>query len=102
MRMVGFDIFAATPEQAGDCKVWAENWPSVMFFRNFCQTQWRYVAGMGGGMATGLDHTAVVSDLRTLRLPRKDFDRVFGDVRVMELAALKTMSERQAAQTPQR
>ena len=97
MRMVGFDIFAPTSSQTRDCKVWRENWPSVMFFNDFCQTQWRYVAGMGGGMATGLDHTAVISSLRTLRLPRKDFDRIFSDVRVMEVAALKAMGQRASA-----
>lgn len=70
-------------------EVWAENWEAVSFFLEFCRSQWR--AGMGG--ATGLDYTAVIASLRTLRLPRERFDEVFADVRVMEHAALQEMGK---------
>lgn len=73
---------------AHDCiEVWPENWQSVNFFMEFCRTQWR--TGMGG--ATGLDYTAVLACLRTLRLGRERADEVFADVRVMEAAALEAM-----------
>lgn len=77
--------------QAGQAEhtveVWAENVASVNFFLEYCGTQWR--AGMGG--ATGLDYTAVIASLRTLRLGRERFDEVFADVRLMERAALNVM-----------
>lgn len=92
--MVGFNIFAPPPVKDRNCKVWRENWRSVLFFSNFCQTQWRYVGGMGGVMATGLDHTAVLADLRTLRLQQEDFDGLYADVRLMEHEALKVMSKK--------
>lgn len=95
MRMVGFDIFAPTKQQLRDCKVWRENWESVLFFAHHCGTQWRYVGvGMGGAMATGLDYTAVLAALRTLRLPKDRFEEVYADVRVMERAALTVMNDR--------
>lgn len=71
-------------------EVWEENWQSVSFFLEFCGTQWR--SGMGG--ATGLDYTAVIASLRTLRFPRERFDEVFADVRTMEHAALAAMADR--------
>lgn len=71
-------------------EVWEENWQSVSFFLDYCATQWR--TGMGG--ATGLDYTAVIASLRTLRLGRERFDEVFADVRVMESAALEAMAKK--------
>ena len=98
MRMVGFDIFAPTMQQLQDCKVWEENWQSVMFFAEYCGTQWQHVgvSGMAGValLATGLNHASVIASLRTLRLPRKRFDEIFADVRIMERAALKVLNER--------
>ncbi len=91
MRMVGLDIFAR-PEPIRNCKVWRENWPSVMFFERYCSTQWRYVAGATALAATGLDHTAVLADLRILRLLRTEHDRIYRDVLVMERAALAEMA----------
>lgn len=71
-------------------EVWAENMEAVAFFLEYCRTQWR--VGFNG--PTGLDHTAVISSLRTLRLPRDRFDEVFGDVRVMERAGLEEMAKK--------
>lgn len=73
---------------ASEIGVWPENWQSVGFFMDYCRTQWR--VGMGG--ATGLDYTAVLACLRTLRLGRERSDELFADVRVMEAAALEAMS----------
>lgn len=99
MRMVGFDIFAPTQQQVKDFEVWEENWDSVMFFAEFCGTQWVYVGvpgGMGGGalLATGLNHASVLASLRTLRLPRARFDEVYADIRVMERAALEAINSK--------
>lgn len=71
--------------------VWPENWESVAFFMDYCRTQWR--VGMGG--ATGLDYSAVLTCLRTLRLGRERTDEVFADVRTMESAALAAMASKQ-------
>ena len=97
--LVGFDIFAPTKQQLKDCKVWRENWQSVMFFTEYCGTQWVYVgvpAGMGGGalLATGLNHASALASLRTLRLPKARFDEVYTDVRVMERAALESINSK--------
>lgn len=70
-------------------EVWPDNWPTWAFWCDFASTQWR--VGING--PTGLDHTAVIADLRTLRLPRKDFDELFADVRMMERLALTAMRE---------
>ena len=76
-------------------EVWEENWPAVIFFSRL-STQWRY-GGMGS--CTGLDYTAVLALLRTLRLPRAEADALFEDVQTMERAALAEMSERQASES---
>lgn len=52
-------------------------------------TQWR----VGAGGATGLDYTAVLAVIRSLRLPRARADELFADVRIMERAALEKMRE---------
>lgn len=75
--------------QANLVEVWEENAQSVAFFNDYCGTQWR--AGISG--ATGLDYTAVIASLRTLRLKQERFDEVFADVRVMERAALAEMNK---------
>lgn len=76
---------------ANEIGVWPENWQSVHFFMDYCRTQWRS-GGMGG--ATGLDYTAVLACLRTMRLGRERADEVFADVRVMEAAALGAMASK--------
>lgn len=70
--------------------MWEENWPSVLFFSRL-ETQWRR-AGMAGAR-TGLDYTAVLTLLRTLRLPRAEADAMFDDVQTMEHAALLEMAK---------
>ena len=44
------------------------------------------------GSATGLDYTAVLAFIRTLRLPREQADELFEDIQVMEAAALEQMA----------
>lgn len=79
-------IFTAEDFADEVVSVWVENWPSVQFFARL-STQWRH--GMNG--PTGLDYTAVLSMLRTLRLPRQQADDIFADVQVLERAALMQM-----------
>ena len=68
--------------------MWEENWPSVIFFSRL-GTQWR--VGVSG--PTGLDYTAVLALLRTLRLPRDEHDALFDDVQTLERAALQEMAK---------
>lgn len=87
MRAAGYE-----PEDFEDeaFEVWPINAQAVGFFFEYCETQWR----MGFGGPTGLDHSAVIADLRTLRLKREDFDRLYADVRHMERSALGEMSKK--------
>lgn len=71
-------------------EVWEENVQSVNFFLEFCGTQWRAVTGG----VTGLDYTAVIASLRTMRLGRERFDEVFADIRTMERAAMEEMQKK--------
>lgn len=93
MRMVGFDIFAPAPEVQQDCEVLEENWDSVAFFADYCGTQWR--VGVAG--PTGLDYTAVIASLRSMRISKDSQADIFADVRVMEGAALRQLAEQREA-----
>lgn len=84
VKMAGKLAQLAANMPAEELAIWPENRESVAFFREYCQTQWR--SSMGG--YTGLDYTAVLASLRTLRLGRDRRDEIFADVRVMESAAL--------------
>ncbi|HMZ01470.1 MAG TPA: DUF1799 domain-containing protein [Burkholderiaceae bacterium] len=72
---------------------YVEVWPETeLAYSTFSRlgTQWR-VGGMGS--ATGLDYTAVLAFIRTLRLPREQADELFEDIQVMEAEALAVMAE---------
>ena len=75
-----------TPEdyEGEDFEVWPENWPA---FSVFCQmsTQWR--VGLNG--PTGLDYNVLFKIMSRLGLPDDEYDVMFSDVRVMEVAALE-------------
>lgn len=66
--------------------VWPENRLAVLVFRAM-DTQWR--AGMGG--YTGLDYSALGEIWQRLHIKKRDRDRVFADLRVLEHAALETI-----------
>lgn len=70
-------------------EVWPEHWDAVHFFLRL-PTQWRY--GMSG--RTGLDYTAVMSLLATMRLPPDKADEILESVQVMEMAALEEMKRK--------
>ena len=66
--------------------IWPENLTAYNAFVSLL-SQWR--VGMGG--ATGLDYTAVPVVLEMLATPRPEWPAVFGDIRLMEDAALEQM-----------
>lgn len=65
-----------------------DNRPAWEVFE-FCSTQWRYLAGMGGVTPTGLDYAAVAAVMGLLGVAdaRDCLDRV----RLLEGAALDEM-----------
>ncbi len=71
-----------------DVEIWPQNWPAFLLFTSL-QTQWN--VGMGG--RTGLRYEALYPLLdRQAEDPGK-WQQLFDDVRVMEYAALKQMSD---------
>lgn len=78
----------ADESEADAVEVWDINWKSVSAFIA-CQTQWRVVAGFSRIVWLGLDYSAVDVVLRR----QKARNRVFEDLRVMEMEALRTFDE---------
>jgi hypothetical protein len=85
--VAGFDFFSLAQET--EVLIWPENELAYGVFVRLL-TQWR--VGMGG--ATGLDYTAVLAFIRTLRLSRVEAEELFADIQVMESAALEAMAEK--------
>ncbi|MDR2213947.1 MAG: DUF1799 domain-containing protein [Pseudomonadales bacterium] len=85
--MVGFDLFALAQEE--ETPIWPENELAYNTFTRLL-TQWR--VGLNG--ATGLDYTAVLAFIRTLRLPRVEADELFADIQLMESWALAALAEK--------
>lgn len=72
-----------------EAEVWPENWRVATLFATL-RTQWQ--TGMGG--ATGLRYEAVYPLLDRQYSEPEEWDQAFGDVRVMEAAALRAMREK--------
>lgn len=68
--------------------IWPDNELAYAVFSRL-STQWR----VGAGGPTGLDYTAVLAYMRTLRLPREQADELFSDIQTMEAEALAVMAE---------
>lgn len=71
-------------------EVWPENRSAYMLFAQL-QTQWRI--GMGG--ATGLDYNTLYHKMDRMKLEPDEYDELEDDIRTMEFAALRAMSERE-------
>lgn len=88
-----------TPTNDEAFEVMPCNWTSVCAFLA-CETQWRAVPLMAGGMAAigtsliwlGLDYAAVDVVMRRTSVP----DAAFADLQIMERAALDAFAEVQA------
>ncbi|MDQ7987074.1 DUF1799 domain-containing protein [Pseudomonas sp. G34] len=72
-------------EEDEEVEVWPCSWPAFRVFEAL-STQWR--VGVRG--ATGLDYTALPVTARMLGIAARS---VFDDIRVMEAAALKQISQ---------
>lgn len=86
------DVPAARPQtdHSDEIEIMPANWNSLRAWLA-CETQWRVVATMGGMIWLGLDYAAVDVVLRRSQSP----EDVFGDLRVMEAAALDVFAEAQ-------
>ncbi len=71
---------------AGVVAVWPENRQAVTVFLAM-QTQWR--SGLNG--LSGLDYGALPEVWRRTKTPPQDRDRVFFELRLIEIAALNEM-----------
>lgn len=67
-------------------EIWPENWEAVKLF-DFLGTQWR----VGANGATGLDYNILYHKMDRMGLSAEEFERMEGDIRAMELVALKAM-----------
>jgi hypothetical protein len=80
--MLGLTMEEAVSGQVFE--VWQDCWTSVGVLSAIA-TQWR----VGGDGPIGLDYAAIPVALRLMGIPRREWQQVFDDVRVMEDAALK-------------
>lgn len=79
----GFELEDYLPD---DLAVWPCHVQALAFFHEFCRTQWRLTPA---GTLAGLDYTAVLACLKSLRLSKKDADKLFSDVRQIERGAVE-------------
>ena len=86
-------FLAALAARGGErvVEVWPDNHAAFILFNNL-STQWRI--GMGG--TTGLDYAAVYPLLDRAAKDPQEWDEMFSDIKVMEVAALKQMSDNRA------
>lgn len=68
-------------------EVWPDNMAAVSTFVAML-TQWR----SGGFVPTGLDYGVLPTVLRLRGVPRKEWPDIFGQIRILEDAALQTMN----------
>jgi hypothetical protein len=73
-----------------DFEVWPDNWRAVQTFA-WLSTQWRMAPS---GHLIGLDYAAVTPVLELLDVPRGERLDLFGDLRVMEAAAISEIRKR--------
>ncbi|NML62270.1 DUF1799 domain-containing protein [Massilia sp. RP-1-19] len=73
--------------------VWPENWTSVQLFLNV-STQWDVVAGMSGLIYMGLKYEIVPEQMDRLRIARKKRADMWGDLSLMERAALPLLNKK--------
>lgn len=75
--------FVPADFEGDEFELWPENDQAMRLFETV-QTQWR----MGFGGAVGLDYNVLFNRLDRLRLPDRESDWLFDDLRVLEDEAL--------------
>ena len=86
--------FGLTVDDVADppLNIFPDNWQSFRVFTAM-RTQWRYVSGMAGMFATGLDYRALTEVWERTKTPEKDRDAIFRDLMIMESAAMEIINE---------
>ena len=71
-----------------DVEVWPDAWPAFCLFEAL-GTQWR----LGPGGASGLDYAVIQGTAKMLGIKRRELERAFPDLRILESEALVVMAE---------
>lgn len=74
-------------------EVWPENWEALGLFVRL-QTQWNWIAGMGGGGRTGLRYEVVYPLIDRAAKTPEEWEALFADIQVMERAALNASMQK--------
>lgn len=74
--------------ESREFEIWPENWESVIAFLA-CETQWRTSSTLTHVYQNGIDYAGADVVMRRFGSP----DHVFGDLRIMERAALAVFKE---------
>ena len=77
------------------CEIHPDNMLTAQVFFSL-RTQWRAVAGGSGVIYLGLDYGAIPPLLELVGVPRAKRRQTFGELRVMEAAALSILNTRAA------
>lgn len=88
---LGVSVPEVEVEAAAETEIWDVNWNAVGFFAA-CATQWRVAAGATAWLHLGLDYAGVEVAMRQLLPAEADPAQIFGDILVMEGAALPILN----------
>jgi len=78
------------------CEIHPDNETAALAFLAL-GTQWRVVQGLGGVAFQGLDYAAIHPVLELLQVPRKQRATLFGELQLMEQAALPVLNAKREA-----
>ena len=84
--------FTAADVAEPELAVFPDNMQSLRVFIAM-RTQWRYVCGMGGLVATGLDYSALPEVWERTETQESKRNAVFRDLTIMEAAALEIINK---------
>lgn len=78
------------------CEIHPDNETAALAFLAL-RTQWRVVPGFGGVAFQGLEYAAIPPVLELLQVPRKQRAALFGELQMMEQAALPVLNAKREA-----
>ncbi len=90
------DVEVAQELDRDTCEVHSDNETAALAFLAL-RTQWRLVPGLAGAAFLGLDYAAIPPVLELLQVPRKQRAALFGELQMMEQAALPELNAKREA-----
>ncbi len=102
--LAALKAFGATPEVLAEAKsalvgrrsaplrIWPAHWDAWVVFRSQ-RTQWLVHIGQRGLLWQGLNYQRLESTVRLLRIKKKHRRELFGQIRVMEAAAVSELAK---------